>query len=188
MSFDKWIYPCNQLPSQAIEHSRPPEKFGKNSSAFGCGALLQISCLKVYESPLHGVRGPSMASEQNFWISPFCWWHAFWAGESLLAFFVWIFLCSFVCLFVLMSLFPFLMDLGSIFYGLAPLWVSLTKKVIQRLWRVRHEKRFSVASEVYLTAIWPQTSLRIYVVFVYINAFFSSKNWVRCSKSLGYCQ
>ena len=28
---------------------------------------------------------------------------------------------SFVRLFVLMSLFPFLMDLGSIFYGLAPL-------------------------------------------------------------------
>ena len=31
------------MSSQDIENSRPPEKFGKNLSTFGCGALLQIS-------------------------------------------------------------------------------------------------------------------------------------------------
>ena len=54
--------------------------------------LTRFSCLKVCESPLHVVRGPPMASGQNFWISPFCWWQGFWAGVSSLAFLVWIFL------------------------------------------------------------------------------------------------
>lgn len=54
------IYPCNLLPSQDIEHSHHPAKFGKSSSTFGYGSVLQIliwfSCLRVCESALHVVR------------------------------------------------------------------------------------------------------------------------------------
>ena len=130
----KWIHPCNQLPSQDIEHSHSPEKFGKTHLLLDMvhfsRFLTGFSCLKVCESPLHVARAPSMASEQNFWIRFFLLMTCFLSRRMFTCFFcmsfpVWFFFFSF---FSNVSL--FLMDPGEILYGLAPLWVSLTNKVI----------------------------------------------------------
>ena len=131
----KWIHPCNQLPSQDIEHSHSPEKFGTTHLLLDMvhfsRFLTGFSCLKVCESPLHVVRAPSMASEQNFWIRGFFADDMLFEQEEVHLLFLYEFSCVvFFFFFFFSNVSLFLMDPGEIFYGLAPLWVSLTKKVI----------------------------------------------------------